>query len=236
VILVFQFLVGNDLQSCREALISDVGDSLHLLERINIDLQVQNSIVPGALSLARFKVSGELPTLQVNISDMKYKSLMRLIDVCIPNFNDDADVAAPTPARKSSLEPLQLPPALFGHPEPGYIVEDGNNHEGDESSSRDEQFFEAEDGSAEVGISTYISLLISNITPQRPDLHQHNFEFNFQVHHLKASLSKSNSNGDEKPLGDVSFERFSLMFALAKLDMRVDVNLRYFVFFFFLKF
>ncbi|EEB88478.1 hypothetical protein MPER_13665, partial [Moniliophthora perniciosa FA553] len=41
-----QFIIGNDLQSCLDALNADSGDSLHLLERINIDLLVQNSIVP----------------------------------------------------------------------------------------------------------------------------------------------------------------------------------------------
>ena len=33
-----QFLIGNDLQSCLEALTSSRHDNLHLLERINIDL------------------------------------------------------------------------------------------------------------------------------------------------------------------------------------------------------
>lgn len=65
---------------------------------------------------------------------------------------------------------------------------------------------------------------------QRPQLRQHIFELNFQVDKLRASLSKSDGNGGEKPLGDVTFDNFALAFALAKYDMKVDVNLRYLIF------
>ena len=65
------------------------------------------------------------------------------------------------------------------------------------------------------------------IFSQRPELHQHTFELNFQVDHLRVSISKSGADGGEKPLGDVSLERFALVFALAKFDMNVDINLRY---------
>jgi vacuolar protein sorting-associated protein 13A/C len=63
---------------------------------------------------------------------------------------------------------------------------------------------------------------------QWPQLRQHIFELNFQVDSLQASLSKSDGNGNEKPLGDVTFDHFALAFAMAKYDMNVDVNLRYF--------
>lgn len=62
---------------------------------------------------------------------------------------------------------------------------------------------------------------------QRPELRQHIFELNFQVDNLRATISKSTPEGVEKPLGDVSFERFALVFALAQYDMKVDINLRY---------
>jgi vacuolar protein sorting-associated protein 13A/C len=62
---------------------------------------------------------------------------------------------------------------------------------------------------------------------QRPQLRQHIFELNFQVNNLQASLFKSDSNGNEKPLGDVTFDHFALAFTMAKYDMNVDVNLRY---------
>lgn len=44
---------------------------------------------------------------------------------------------------------------------------------------------------------------------------------------LRAALFRSMSDGTERPLGDVTFERFALAFALAKYDMSVDIDLRF---------
>jgi len=143
-------VIGNDLQACREALASNTADSLHLLERISIDLQVQNSIVPSALNLARFKVSGKLPSLQVNLSDTKYKALMRLIDVSIPKFDNDSDnkkVGALAPKNPTNF-PL-VPGGLFGPVEKEYHIDDDDDGV---DSSKEEQFFETDDGSPEVWI------------------------------------------------------------------------------------
>ncbi|KAJ3800717.1 vacuolar protein sorting-associated protein 13 [Lentinula aff. detonsa] len=207
-----QFVIGNDLNSCRDALKSDSRDTLHLLERINIDLQIQNSIVPAALNLARFKVSGKLPTLQVNLSDTKYKSLMRLIDVCIPKFDDAPEVESP-PRPKEGLDFTLVPGTLFGQAEQEYNVDDENDDDDTANTSGsqegEEEFFEADDGET-----------------TRPEIHQHLFELKFQVDQLGASLSKTGEDGSEDRLGSVTLERFDLNFGLAKYDMKVDVNLR----------
>ncbi|KAK0465028.1 vacuolar protein sorting-associated protein 13 [Desarmillaria tabescens] len=197
-----QFILGNDLESCRRALTSENDNALHLVERINVDLQVQNSIVPSVLSLSRFKVSGNLPTLQVNLSDIKYKSLMRLIDVCIPKFGDDD--APPTSDHVPAKFPLAA--GLFSQGEQEYNLED--DAEGEADASRDE-FFEASDEFVD-----------------RPDIHQHIFDFDFHVDELKVNLYKATADNVEKALGNVSLDKFSLIFALAKYDMKVDVNLR----------
>lgn len=149
-----QFLIGNDLQSCLEALTSPSHDNLHLLERINIDLQVHNSIVPTAYNLARFKVSGHLPALQVNLSDTKYKSLMRLIDVAIPKLGDDDAGQRPPPKPLAGPQPksgFRLTSGLFGPAEQEYNVDDeGDKDEKPEmqasASLDDDEFFEAEEG------------------------------------------------------------------------------------------
>lgn len=150
-----QFLIGNDLQSCLEALTSSKHDNLHLLERINIDLQVQNSIVPTAYNLARLKVSGHLPTLQVNLSDTKYKSLMRLIDVAIPKFDDGETGQRPPPqpvVAPQSKTGFRLTSGLFGTVEQEYNVDDEGDKEDlpddPPSTTVDEgdEFFEAEEG------------------------------------------------------------------------------------------
>ncbi|KAJ8084002.1 Vacuolar protein sorting-associated protein 13 [Marasmius tenuissimus] len=202
-----QFVLGNDLQSCLDALSSSHDSrNLHLLERINVNLLVQNSIVPTFAQLARFKVSGNLPSLQVNLSDNKYKALMRLVDVGIPKFGDNTQ--APVVTVPSTVMPdFHLAPArLFPSNDTEYHMEDDDGAHAPQDS-QSETFYEA-DGT------------------DNAELRQHIFEFAFQVDRLGATLSKSSGDGTEKSLGNVSFERFDLKFMLAKFDMKVDVNLR----------
>jgi vacuolar protein sorting-associated protein 13A/C len=149
--LVSQFIIGDNLQSCRDALTSKNKDALHFLEKIDVGLQIYKSIVPTAVNLAQFKVSGTLPTLQVNFSDSKYKALMRLIDVCIPHFEDEQelqklDVSQPRPTISEKFH-------LFGPSETEYNVDDTDEDEHQPDSDpvlKEEQFFEAEDGSLQV--------------------------------------------------------------------------------------
>lgn len=143
-----QFVLGGDLQSCRNALISLNDSSLHIIERVSIDLQVQNSIVPSVVSLARFKISGKLPTLQLNFSDFKYKSILRLIDVTIPRFDN------PVVDSKAVVPPnYHLSSGFFDLPQTEYNVD-----ETDTEDAEDEQ--PAGDKSREVRIpsrfSTYL--------------------------------------------------------------------------------
>ncbi|EIM83408.1 uncharacterized protein STEHIDRAFT_170692 [Stereum hirsutum FP-91666 SS1] len=189
-----QFVLGDELQACRDALTSDDHNSLHLLERINIDLQVQNSIVPSAVNLSRFKVSGNLPTLQLNFSDTKYKSIMRLVDVTIPKLGDD------DPSASATTSGYQIPSGLFPFAGEEYTIDD--DHEDDESKEQ------SQDGGVE----------------QR-GMHQRTFELNFQVDTVRASISKSQGEDGEKPLGDLSFNQFTLTFGLEKFDMTVDISL-----------
>lgn len=129
-----QFILGGDLQSCRNALSLRDDSSLHLIERINIDLQVQNSIVPSVVSLARFKVSGKLPALQLNFSDSKYHSILRLVDVTIPKF-DDGDTSATNPTEVMSYS-YQLSSGIFDLPETEYNIDEDD--EDDFKSAEDD--------------------------------------------------------------------------------------------------
>jgi len=125
-----------------------------------MDFEVQNSIVPTAYNLARFKVSGTLPTLQLNMSDIKYRSLMRLIDVCIPHFGDDAPKKPQIPDASKGEFPLSpLPPTftlpgVFRAKETSYTVEDQAPIEENQKEDNDEEFFEASSGDADVSFSS----------------------------------------------------------------------------------
>jgi len=150
-----------------------------------MDFEVQNSIVPTAYNLARFKVSGTLPTLQLNMSDVKYRSLMRLIDVCIPHFGDDAPKKPQVPDAPKGEFPLSpLPPTftlpgVFRAKETSYTVEDqayvvGNQKE--EGEDNDEEFFEASTGDADVSFFSprrffFRGLINGKKEPQDPSTH-----------------------------------------------------------------
>ncbi|KXN90021.1 Vacuolar protein sorting-associated protein 13 [Leucoagaricus sp. SymC.cos] len=201
-----QFIIGDSLSDCLEALSAESHDDLHLLERINVDLGVHKSIVPTAVNLPRFKVAGTLPTLHVNLSDSKYKALMRLIDICIPKF-DEGDQGAPENhiSPPVHLPTFQLPVTLFGTGASDFNVEDQDQEDQEETgSSHTDTFYEAEDHLQSV---------------------RHTFEPLLLVGVLQASLFRSVSSS-EKPLGDLKLEGFSLTFGLAEHDMKVNVQLR----------
>ncbi|KAG8880371.1 hypothetical protein FRB97_000908 [Tulasnella sp. 331] len=205
-----QLVIGGDLDSCMAALNSEHhGRELHLLERINMDFSVQMSIVPDAYSLARFKVSGKLPSLNVNFSNMKYKALMRFIDISIPNFGGATSKAVEAP-RPAQPDPVTIP-SMFKKAQEEYTVDDDDDRSTLAGSHEDdrETFVDADAGHHE----------------QAEAIHQHMFEFAFEVQQLRASLFKSTSNAPEKPLATVVLERFSLKFDMAKYNMNVDVAL-----------
>lgn len=157
-LIPFQFIIGNNLEACRSALTAKTDDSLHILERLTINLRIDKSIVPNAINLAQFKVSGTLPTLQVNLSDTKYKSLMRLIDVCIPHFEDSVQpiIQQSTPSPEKTTNAFHLSTSLFGPSGAEYNIEDDDDSPEDSAdevtSVQEDQFFEADDGSSQVGL------------------------------------------------------------------------------------
>jgi hypothetical protein len=63
---------------------------------------------------------------------------------------------------------------------------------------------------------------------QHPELRQHVFELDFKVDTLRTCISKSSTDGVDNSLGDLDLEGFALSFTLAKYNMTVDINLRYF--------
>jgi vacuolar protein sorting-associated protein 13A/C len=74
-----QLLLSDELDAAMAALDGTSkgdggGGGLHVVERINMSFTVQNAIV-NAPTLTSFKIAGNLPELQVNFSDRKYREL-----------------------------------------------------------------------------------------------------------------------------------------------------------------
>ena len=109
--------------------------------------------MPKYASLTRLKISGNLAGLQVNFSDVKYKSLMRLIDVCIPNFDNDDDgpETISTTASKADAGTFRLPPTLFRREGGEYHVEEDHHSQTEEETSTiSPEFFLSDDGDIQV--------------------------------------------------------------------------------------
>jgi vacuolar protein sorting-associated protein 13A/C len=83
--------------------------------------------VPSVVNLARFKISGKLPTLQLNFSDSKYKSVLRLVDVTIPKFDNGDHSPVDSAVAMQSNYPLAS--GLFDLPETEYNVDDETDYE-----------------------------------------------------------------------------------------------------------
>lgn len=182
---------------------------MHLLERINIELSVQKSIVPDDVKLSKLRVFGRLPTLKANFSDAKYKALMRFIDVSIPQFGNPTQTSQEVTApRQAAQAPKFRLPNVFSPGTTEYNVapleEVPKQTPADEG---EETFFDASEG-----------------TPA--DIHQRSFELNFKVDRLEATIAQVGRDGKEKLLGDVVLQQFNLGFGLAMFDMRVDISLR----------
>ena len=74
-----QLLMSDDVDEAMSALDGHshgAGGDLHVVERINMSFTVQNAIV-NAPTLTKFKIAGNLPELQVNFSDRKYRKSAR---------------------------------------------------------------------------------------------------------------------------------------------------------------
>ena len=84
-----QVLIGSTIEETRSRLdAKNASKDLHIVDRINMDFLIEMSIIPKGSELTKFRVSGNLPVLHASMSDAKYKSLMRLIDVAIPHFRE----------------------------------------------------------------------------------------------------------------------------------------------------
>ena len=83
-----QILIGaNVRESLQHLKKRDSNNPSYIIDRLNMDFVLEISILPDALSLTRFKLSGTLPLFRASMSDAKYKIMMQIIDRSIPNFD-----------------------------------------------------------------------------------------------------------------------------------------------------
>lgn len=217
-----QLLIGPSINETKAQLVNrDESQSMHILDKINIDFTVETSIIPKAPNLTKMRISGNLPVLHASVSDMKYKNLMKIINVAIPNFESDqamiddpntAKAASPTHLRATSSvsqssvrrERAQSTSFQFSTQE-AIILEEQSDNE-DETSFQD-----APNESKNEVLKTQ----------------QRNFELKFEVDRLQGSLYRSDPEG-RKPdqlLVELVAENFNLDLCVRPYDMTVETSL-----------
>ncbi|KAG1472355.1 hypothetical protein G6F56_001588 [Rhizopus delemar] len=90
-----KILIGN-VQECLQQLQNNrpVGRvDPRLVDRIDMKFLVELCILPGKTEFTKFKISGHLPLISVNVSDSKYKIFMRILDLVIPNTSNNENTA-----------------------------------------------------------------------------------------------------------------------------------------------
>ena len=216
-----QVLVGPGIEATKKQLDGeDSSKNYHIIDRINMDFVLETSIIPKASDLTKTRISGHLPVLHASISDTKYKNLMRLIDVAIPNFdNDDSPNGKKGDPTKNAM-PKQ--------PRKSFSAIQGKDIDG---RPRSKSIAEREkSGELVVDEDTDDEKKDDGSTSKKEDinLHQRNFEFNFTVDRLQGSLYRADPNGKEsdKLLVELVAEHFHLGFYLRPFDMVAEVLLK----------
>ncbi|KAI2611442.1 vacuolar protein sorting-associated protein 13 [Hypoxylon fragiforme] len=213
-----QVLIGPSIEETKSQLVEkDENAMLHIVEKINVDFVVALSILPKAPNLTKVKVSGHLPVLQAMVSDTKYKSLMKLIDVAIPKFDEEPSrpktegqpkrprLLSSTSARSHKPHGRRGSSNLFLTQQTAVILED------DDSDDDSDAFEDAADGNQNQHFKT----------------NQRNFEFKFAVDRLQGSLYRSDPDGEqpEALLVELIAENFDLNFYIRPFDMAAEVSL-----------
>ena len=203
-----QVLIGPGIAATKAELSSETDTkNMHLLDRINMDFLLENSIIPKAPDVTKVRISGTLPVLHASLSDRKYKNLMRLLDVAIPRFDSPEEKAngevtqstTDVQIDRSKRKSVQL----LAQKDIPVIEHDSDSEEIDETKK-------------------------TRVKPEQPaNLHQRNFELKFTVQKLQASLYRA-SNDESKQdqlLAELVAEKFRFDFYLRPYDMVAEVVL-----------
>lgn len=211
-----QVLIGPGIDATRAELDSkDHSKNMHIVERINMDFLLENSIIPKDPNVTKLRITGTLPILHASLSDKKYKSLMKLIDVAIPKFDADDKKPEHVTAPREKIEQGQdlrskrKSVQLLERPADIAIDHESDTEDADASPSKDE---------------------VKKNEDQPLNIHQRNFELKFVVEKLQASLYKSDANDDlTKPdelLAELVAERFQFDLYIRPYDMVAEVVLQ----------
>ncbi|ORX97315.1 hypothetical protein K493DRAFT_336590 [Basidiobolus meristosporus CBS 931.73] len=203
-----QLLVGQNLDDCLARIKSTDNsarsDDLHIVDRINMKFRVDVSILPKASNITGLKISGDLPLLKINVSDTKYKALMKVIDLVL----GDEQSAAPTPQQPNSVIGTNY---YNNYEMPELLVDQDEDDEDDE-----DEFFDAENDQG------------AALSGSKQRLEHKLVEFSFGIERLEASLRKADKQMNEVILANMKLESFCIEYTQREFDMESLITIQSF--------
>lgn len=238
-----QVLIGPSVDETRAKLEDKEDKVLHIVDRINVEFVVQLSIVPKTPNIPKIRVSGHLPVLHASVSDVKYKSLMKIINVAIPKFDEDVEANL----EADHFEPLTKQishGSNTGRPRAGSTVSTSQRRKSRRESVAVNFPFKAIQEAAVIddddedlfhdALETRRLTMNSQATSDTDiKLAQHIFELSFTVDRLQGSLFRSDPD-EVKPdqllvelvadgfKADVTVRPFDLSVAVALQSLALD--------------
>lgn len=177
--------------------VHDKDNPFDAISSLDLNFLVETSILPEAVNLAKFKVSGKLPLFQLSISDRQYKCLMQIIDQSIPRFD---------------FEPVG---------EPNYSLGQANSVG---LYSDDEAFTSDQELSAETGNNS--SLDSQAVTTTESSQKNFVLKFTVDKVEMSLHQCTDDKTFRRKPLVDMVLEKFELEYVLKSLEMTAVINLQ----------
>ncbi|KAJ3031870.1 UNVERIFIED_CONTAM: hypothetical protein HDU68_011629 [Siphonaria sp. JEL0065] len=197
-----QVVIGPTLESCLVEVSGASGSShLHFLERADVTFDVKLSIVPKLANHVRTIISGKLPRLHMNISDRKYKSFMKILDIVTRRPQQANAVPLPL-AKGSDKEWVEARKSDLLVP----------------SEEDDDSFFDAAES-----IDRPPSQLSQTDSADTVLL-----KFEFEIGQVSASLKKSDLDPNivSRTLADLKISEFKMVYNQRLLDYKVDICIR----------
>ncbi|KAI9322742.1 hypothetical protein BX666DRAFT_2109183 [Dichotomocladium elegans] len=223
-----KLLIGSDTQECLEKEKRGDVDQSYVIQRIDMNFTVELCIVQRVSQFTRFKVSGHLPLLSANISDQKYKVLMKMIDVVLSSTSDDEDQIPSITATDRSSTPESSSQAQ----QQSLFATQWNQHndllisDTESDSSAEPYWVTNQRNTASDTASLDVSVSTASAYSKRGHRYQQEqFRFSFIVDKVSATVHEAKANGSEKLLCELVLEKFDFNFVSRAFDMEVNVSL-----------
>ncbi|XP_072472489.1 intermembrane lipid transfer protein VPS13C isoform X1 [Notamacropus eugenii] len=156
--------------------------SLHILQPMDIHVELAKAMVEKDIRMARFKVSGGLPLMHVRLSDQKMKNVLDLIhSIPLPTKSD-----VPSPERKVASIPI------ISHGTKKLLTSSLLLEEVESES--DDEYFDAEDGVQLTSRSVKGSEIIKDTEPLNEELID--LQLKFEIKEVILELTKQQEKED----------------------------------------